>query len=412
MKETTPQNARKEVLIKYKSTFFAFHQFFEQWNEPFENKADPRRLKGTTKAVAEACLLIFGEQLAKSGKVMVAAGTCEQEISWIEDLKTNNVAIAKRANCSERTVRTHITKLLEAGLFVNKKNHGPVKNFDLRFNRKLIRVKQFVDLEVLQKEINEILMVAREETQLQWLAEQQRQISPPIDSYRNKNNKDNTLVTTQKGLLQVEEVLSGNSSRNSSRNSSGNSSGNRRGCNQKEKNKEVAAAKKAVLFEKLIKKLALDLWLLAYRLIYTDQEFSEDAKLEFRTMLIPYFKNCRTTEHAHRTFEEYETRIAMAARYYSKNPSFNKLHPFKYFNPAYTTGFIGTKPWYKNYRRARALKVRINHVNKQVEWLKKEPTLNNFHLAKAKVASFGNPRLEAQFYAQLTTMNFTKNQEE
>lgn len=422
IKEEKKEFTEKWVQAKYTSTFFALEKFRQKYNEPFTKggERDPRRLKHTTMDVAKACIQIYGKQLAKNGLVLCEVGDNVNLFEFADDLNTNNLAIAKKAGVSPRTVRTHIKKLINAGLIINKRTHGPVKNFDIRFNPKILIPKQFIDVEEIEKDIEEILNAAKTDAGIQWVHEKERQNSPPIDSTRNLNNKNNTVLTCLKGFSGEPESPSKDTSTGNIEKIQRKASQSQNKNLEKSTKKDTKVAPPPAIevktisnppqrtekVEKLIKKLALDMWLLAYKLIYTDQEFTEDAKNNFRTMLIPYFHLCSTEESVVKAYEQYEVRLAMAARYYSKNPGFDKLHPVKYFNPNYKNGFAGTKSWYSNYQKARVLKIRLSNVNKLIAWLNENPTLQNFKTAKEKVESYGNNQLTAQFLNSVSNLTF------
>lgn len=433
--QTKPKLTKKELLIKYKSTFYALHKFIEAHNEPFERGNDPRRLKGTTKMVAQSAIILYGEQLAKTGKSLVPADKCEGALDYMDDLKTNNGALAQRAGVSTRTVRTHINKLIAAGFFINKRHHGPVMNFDLRFNPKVLRVKQFEDAELIEKDIKEILEAAREQAGIKAFKKRERKNSPPINTTRDLNKNYNNPVD---GVEKVSPLRSDDHEQDTtSNNNKDRGEVNEKKITKQAESKETATnqtvpssevekkqgqeagaaapnddidekfkPKAPTKVKKLIAEAALKLWLLAYQHIFTGFEFGEKEKEKFRTFLQPYFYKCKTPEDVEVAMEQYSWRIEKAGKYFDQHPGFDKLHPFKYFDPDYKNGFIATKAWWKNYNVLRTRKIRVSSIAKMAVELKENPNLNTFQAYQKNVKSWGDPGLLNYFLKICKNINF------
>lgn len=439
-----PTNQSKELLIKFKTTNLAIDKFFEKYNEQFKRKADPRRLKSTTLSVARACVLLYGKQLAKAGQALVPSDKLDEAIAYADDFETNSLRISKVANCSDRTVRNHIKKLHEANFFTHRIFHGPVKNYGLRFNPAILRVKQFEDVRALEQEIDELLKAHGVENEVPTIEHEQWQNLPPIESSRNSNKNNNEVLITKKGssamaerLSQdtIQDTLSGDreettkSADGIQQNSEFKNSGATRphasgletkagaAKNHKDVDKSSTsgnkphqtnpkAVKRSQKVEKLVDKLALDFFLLAYKLIYFEKEFSKREIDHYAVMLKPYFYNCVTEQQAKNAFEQYKKRLEMAANYYKNHPGFDKLPIHKYFNPKYVNGFTTTKAWYKKFIIDKVFKTRLQQVNKMVRELEADPTTKKFNQYKATIYKWGNDYLMHKFLKSVTNLNF------
>ena len=153
-------------------------------------------------------------------------------------------------------------------------------------------------------------------------------------------------------------------------------------------------------------KFTLDFFLLAHKLIYFDQEYSQKQLEYYAVMLKPYFHYCSSEVQVKNTFEQYKKRLEMAANYYKNHPGFDKLPIHKYFNPKYVNGFATTKAWYKKYIIDKVFKSRTQTVNKMVLSLQAEPTLTNFNECKSTVESWGNDYLTHKLLKSVTNLNF------
>jgi hypothetical protein len=432
---------QKELLIKFNTTNLAIEKFFEKFNEQFIRAADPRRLKSTTLAVARACVLLYGKQLSKKGQALVPSDELEEAIAYADDFETNSNRVAKIANCCSRTVRTHIKKLHEANFFSEKIPHGPRKNYGLRFNPTLLRVKQYEDVRALELEIDKILKSHNLKNEIPTIEHEDWQSLPPIDSPRNSNKNNNDVLTTLKGSSAMAEglnqdTLSGDrgESTKSSDDIQANSMINygsdgspdtalnletKAGPQKNEKDVDKSDSsvnkpskegkseiKRTQKVEKLIDKLTLDFFLLAYKLIYTDKEFSKKEIDHYAVMLKPYFHYCTNEQQAQNAFDQFKKRLEMAANYYKNHPGFDKLPIHKYFNPKYKNGFTTTKAWYKKYIIDTVFKSRTQNVNKMVLSLKDNPTLTNFSECKTTVESWGNDYLTHKLLKSVTDLNF------
>lgn len=441
MKESKKDFKRKELLIKFNTTNLAIEKFFEKFNEQYTRSADPRRLKSTTLAVARACVLLYGKQLAKSGQALVPADQLEQAIAYADDFETNSIRIAEVANCSPRTVRSHVKKLHEAHFFTDRIFHGPIKNYGLRFNPTILRVKQFEDVRALEREIDELLKAAGAENEVAKIDHQDWQNSPPIDNTRNSNKNNNEVLITEKGSSAMAERLSQDTKQDTLSGNRGETTKNPNGIQphskinsgsdgspdletkagpQKNKpnvdksNSSVNKPNKtntnpinrSQKVEKLVDKFTLDFFLLAHKLIYFDQEYSQKQLEYYAVMLKPYFHYCSSEAQVKNTFEQYKKRLEMAANYYKNHPGFDKLPIHKYFNPKYVNGFATTKAWYKKYIIDKVFKSRTQTVNKMVLSLQAEPTLTNFNECKSTVESWGNDYLTHKLLKSVTNLNF------
>ena len=405
-----------KALIKFKPTFLTVRKFFEAYNAPYKNSRDKRRLKGTTLNVAIASIEIFGAQLAKENKIILPAELVADEDNikdYLPDLNANNPRIAKRCNISERTVRTHINKLIEAGFFVNKKNHGPLQDFELRFNPKVLRLTSFEAIEKIEKDIEEMLEQSSLEAYNQYIQERQRKNSPQLHNTRNLNNNHNNPVDdVEKGVNGINETHTGdltgnraNAAKNLEQKQTSSSELNN--SDQKTGNLKAAPDPKPAKLQKYIEKLALNFWLLAYRHIYQDFEFTEEQKKTYRNYFTGYFYKCESKQAADLAFEQYQYRIEQAGKYYRKNPNFNKLMPLKYFNPEYKNGFIATKGWWLEYRQKTVKRNRMKQAEAWAKEVNKTQSLELYNQCADKINSWGDQQVAQVF---LSRINQTQNQ--
>lgn len=393
---------KKEILIKYKPTFLTIDKFIAAYNEPFIKGNDPKRLKSTTRAVAKECITLYGQQLTKLGQVIMPSIDQEKQIEQLDDFSANNPMIARRVNCSVRTVQYHIKKLLKAGFFINKKHHGPKQNYELRFNPTILRIKQFEDLEVIEKQIAKMVAAANSQNGITTFKEDNTQSLPPVHSSRYLNNKTNDFQDIVNKVSLCDDFYKKDtltSNKRKGKNFKERVFGKPKKTEHQEKKQEQVAcggggylktAKRSPVIDKFIKEAALNLWLLAYKLIYSEWVFAEKEKPELRSMLIDYFYQCQTIYQVNTHTKEYEKRLQMAGNYYKNHPGLNKLHPFKYFDPAYNkNGFVNTKSWYKNYIKDRVRRIRVNRLRDMIYTLGQKPELKIYSNYKKEVDKWG-----------------------
>lgn len=147
--------------IDFKKSFTAIDRFFNEFNEG-KTMQDKTRLKANSKATAYAIIRLYGNYLY-SKKMLFVDGKAGAKLDEIPPLSTNNVRIAEHINATDRTVRNHIKKLIDAGLITKKVNHGRVNNFELWINPEILGVKKKLDLAEINKTISKQIIEANTE---------------------------------------------------------------------------------------------------------------------------------------------------------------------------------------------------------------------------------------------------------
>lgn len=398
---------KKETLINFKPTFATVAIFFDEWNREFPRMADPRRLKGTTRAVAECCIRLYGRQLSKAGKILVNPSELGHCLDFADDFSTNCAVIAKEVNYSKRTVHAHLTKLLDANFFTNKRNHGPIRNFDLRFNKKILSIRTIDDVENARADLIALIDEAKAETGIQYFQKDELQNSPQLHSTRNKYKDDNILLDVVKKSNSDEFVPE--------QETTGNNNGDKgkereikRGSQEtdqlispeveKKIQKAPARLKKSKQVEQNIRQFALELWLVAANLIWSDWEFGPKQLEAFKTMLLPYFEPAKNTAEAKKYYNNYAKRLEIAAKYYEKHPDFDKVHPFTYFDPSFQYGFSRTKAWYIKQRAKEYEFLKTGALRKALKYYQQHKNLKAYQRMEKELQQFKDPVILRMFH--------------
>lgn len=413
-------------LIDYSKSLKQVDLFFEQYNEG-KTMGDPTRLKSSTKAVAYAIIRLYGNFLHTRGMLFVKGSIGAELYKDIPPLSTNNVRIAEKVNTTGRTVRTHIKKLVDAGLILKKITHGRKNNFELWVNPEILGVKKKLNLSEINSKITNEIIKAEEQEQ----NENTTPSTPPMrknfplnvscdTDNRNIDNDNNSDVdkvsqsddnsvspkvetkdTTTETKMETRERTQPNNQKQENEQKKvaakkTNTTGPLDDNNLTEATQSFAEQKRKELdiyLEKMINKL----WDLAAMLIYSKMELEEHQVVIAKKHLRNYFKNCRSKEEANHWFGIWSKRLSMAANYYKNHPDFEIYTPSFYFDPTNEKGFVATRNWYVKYLKNKEKQAKSRFLNAVLRKLEANPDISVYAQATQTLSRFKDKQLMDKF---------------
>ena len=391
-------------IIDYSKSFKQIDKFFEEFNKG-KSMGDKTRLKSNAKAIAYTLIKLYGHHLYKK-KMLFVKGTIGAELyDDIPPLSTNNIRISEKVGCTDRTVKRHVKRLVEAGLIVKKVNHGRVNNYELWINPEILGVKKKLDLKEINQKISaEILREDSEKTE--------NKNPSPISSLRTKsplnvscdtetkniNNINNTTVDKESLKSDDSNSVSPKVETNETTLETRESQPKKSTTNKKTEKKETKSSAKSKELDKYITTVVDFLWNISKSLIYTDFELEDHQEPIAKKHLKRYFEKAPNKETAKRWYQQYTKRITMASTYYKNHPEYEIHLPSHYFDPTNKKGFTATKIWYIKFLESRIKNNKNRILNAAIRQIKIAPKdFGVFQSAQQKVNRFKDDKLIEKF---------------
>ena len=405
-----------EKNINYAKSFKAVDKYFKEYNEN-KTQQDKTALKAGHYATMQAIIKLYGRYLY-SKKMLFTKGSVGASYEEIPPLNTNNIRIAEHIKGSDRTVRNHIRRLIEAGLIIKKQNHGRVQNFDLWINPEIIGVKKKLDLKEIKKTISqEIINANTEEIEVEKTQKKETSKAPlrknlPLNvscdtetkNLVNNNNPVNDKVSLKSDNNSVSPKVETKDTKQETR-ESGNELANR--PTEKEKN---VAAKKEKDLDTYHKTLIDFFWSYALSTIYKDIDLEEHQEVIAKRHLQKYFENSKNKETSKRWYAQYCKRIAMAYTFYQNHPEYEIYQPSYYFDPVNKNGFSATRKWYLKHLDNKKRNAMNKALSLGIKKIKEAPTdIGVYASVQQNLYRFKDKKLMNRFDYKVEKIKQTQN---
>lgn len=391
-------------IIDYTKSFKQIDKFFEKFNEG-KTMSDPTRLKSNTKAIAYTLIKLYGHHLYQKKMLFVKGSIGAELYDDIPPLSTNNIRIAEKVNCTDRTVKRHIKKLVDSGLIIKKINHGRVNNYELWIDPEIIGVKKKLDLKQINKVISDEIVKSnlKELAVIEDASKSSLRTKSPLNvscdtETKNLDNINNTPVDK-------ESLKSDDSNSVSPKVETQETTQDTRESklkkitpkNKTQKNNEKSSAKSKAS-DKYIKMLIDFLWNYSVFAIYKDFEMEDHQEMIAKQHFQKYFAKSTSKEQAKRWYDQYIKRIGMASIYFKNHPDFEIHLPSHYFDTENKKGFVGTRGWYLKYTEGKIKTAKNRILNLSLRKIKAAPKdVGVYTTAQQSVSRFKDKNLLEKF---------------
>lgn len=441
-------------IIHFSTVFKVLDQFVKTHNSNSDTLSN--HLRQPIVATAKEIIKIYALSLLKAHKVQPL------ELDNIPPLETNSAQLAKMANVSNRTIRRHIQRLLDANVLTEKVFKGRKANYELRFNSNILLIS---GIKVVNKDQFEEHDQKKETTDNQFFKTSLRttcpQSNPSNNSYINnviiavnKNLQRSSLSLTshyftgnessnkfsryveKEGAKQTNEPLTQGTpgaKKNVPKNAeisekcSSNPYDLQNNVVEKEgQSKEVRKQAKdtaSMLETSCFSSLNLyvnSLWNLSKETIYKNTFLTEHQELRAKELLRDWYEPVAEPNLA-KVHNIYVQRIELVRKYLAKDTENRYVQlPDRYFDVTNKYGFTGTKAWYETHIRAKR-KTRLKLIlhaqirrflnNENKDTSKQKSRFQLFRDCEKRIESLNKPELTNQFYATIsnkTSFNYSQ----
>ncbi len=352
-------------VLNFSESLSALEGYIKEYNGAAEGLKE--QVRQPVADTARAIVLLYGRYLA------VANDLEPIDPSDLPPLRTSNVQLAGRCHCSDRTVRRHILKLLDAGVITGKAWHGTNSSIELWINPKLLWISLWTTENVrIQGHIVRTEETAHT-TQKGGSEDAERTSCPHYNKGYLNNKKNNIISAVENPVMSAHREETGDLrkrrplSRTSLLDSTGNTVTGHAGEKVKGNSIEVAGEKARAGSSKMApvgtkdssgagrsaSLYAEDLWRVARQQLYPDTYLSPWQVREAKR-LIPRFYETVPQERLQSCHIALLERVGMAKDYVGKGKGRFVLLPHQYFDRENPNGFAGTKEWWTTrYRKVR-----------------------------------------------------------
>ena len=389
----------------------------------------PKAVSGNVRATGERLISCYiGEMKGiykRAGELAFDKG--------LPGLAINCVTLGQKRSISDRTARTHLSKLRAAGLISRYEWHGTRADFEVWISPEILWGKALLEANLAENSTEKPVFLSSKVTNLPLNNVTVTHSNKEIEIMKGTPVVDNT--ATSQGDTQQSDNIQGYTERQHPVapdnaptaspeppcHSDTTGGWGRRRAYQKPSQAEMEAKKRVMLEANL-----LAFWTYAKVLLYPGRSFTEVENnltiSEIRRSQYRNFAPNLTQKEWDNYQEQLYKRLQMVAHYYTKHPDKYTPEPYSryiegtgYFAIENKRGFEATAQWYKDqqqlYRTAyvnQRLNLAIRHLHlhaagKSPAYLRDKDRLGAFKLVETRLAKYGQKVMD-RFYAIVAKM--------